>query len=45
LGSPTILSPGWNAVTWTVPAEEGLNAIGLQVDDPDSWSGQLVLGS
>jgi hypothetical protein len=41
----TTLSNGWNAVTWTVPAQSGLNAIGLQVNDPNNWSGQLVLGS
>jgi hypothetical protein len=39
------LSSGWNSVTWTVPSQNGMNAIGLQVNDPNNWSGQLVLGS
>ncbi|HLX89300.1 MAG TPA: cellulase family glycosylhydrolase, partial [Acidimicrobiales bacterium] len=38
------LGPGWNTVTWVVPAETGVNAIGLQINDPANWSGQLVLG-
>ena len=42
---PTTLSSGWNSVTWTVPPQSGMNAIGLQVNDPNNWSGQLVLGS
>jgi hypothetical protein len=41
----TTLVSGWNSVTWTVPAESGLNAIGLQVNDPSDWSGQLLLAS
>ena len=41
----TTLSGGWNTVTWTVPAQSGMNAIGLQVNDPNNWSGQLVMGS
>jgi endoglucanase len=39
------LASGWNSVTWTVPPQSGMNAIGLQVNDPNNWSGQLVLGS
>jgi uncharacterized protein YbdZ (MbtH family) len=39
------LSGGWNSVTWTVPQQSGMNAIGLQVDDTNNWSGQLVLAS
>jgi uncharacterized protein YbdZ (MbtH family) len=41
----TTLVSGWNSVTWTVPAESSLNAIGLQVNDPSDWSGQLLLAS
>jgi hypothetical protein len=41
--APTTLTPGWHAVTWVVPPQSGLNAIGAQVNDPTNWSGQLVL--
>ena len=41
----TTLAGGWNTVSWVVPAETGITAIGLQVDDSANWSGQLVLAS
>ena len=41
--APTSLAPGWHAVSWVVPPQSGLNAIGVQVNDSTNWSGQLVL--
>ncbi len=41
----TTLVGGWNTVTWTAPAETGISAIGLQVNDSQDFSGQLVLAS
>ncbi len=41
----TTLGPGWNTVTWTVPPETGITAIGLQVNDSSNFVGQLVLAS
>jgi hypothetical protein len=41
----TTLAAGWNTVSWVVPDETGITAIGLQVNDPNSWTGQLVLAS
>ncbi|HZE07097.1 MAG TPA: cellulase family glycosylhydrolase, partial [Solirubrobacteraceae bacterium] len=38
------LQPGWNTVTFTVPAEiNGVRELGLQVDGSTAWSGRLVL--
>ncbi|HEU5003555.1 MAG TPA: cellulase family glycosylhydrolase [Actinomycetota bacterium] len=42
LGTQT-LSAGWNTVTFTVPAINGVRIIGLQVDDSSGWAGRLVL--
>jgi hypothetical protein len=38
------LQPGWNSVTFTVPpATNGVNVLGLQVNDGSGWAGRLVL--
>ena len=38
------LQPGWNAITFTVPAStRGVNELGLQVNDGGGWAGRLVL--
>jgi hypothetical protein len=38
------LEPGWNTLTFTVPAAlAGVNVLGLQVNDGSGWSGRLVL--
>ena len=34
-----------NTVTWTVPPETDVIAIGLQVNDASNFAGQLVLAS
>jgi hypothetical protein len=40
------LQPGWNTVTFTIPpATNGVNELGLQVNDGTAWSGRLVLDS
>ena len=41
----TTLASGWNTVTWTVPPETDVIAIGLQVNDASNFAGQLVLAS
>jgi hypothetical protein len=41
----TSLAPGWNTVTWKVPAESGLAAIGLQVNDSSAFTGTLTFAS
>jgi hypothetical protein len=40
------LQPGWNTVTFTIPpTTNGVNELGLQVNDGTAWSGRLVLDS
>jgi hypothetical protein len=40
------LQPGWNTVIFTVPSgTNGVNELGLQVNDGSSWAGRLVLDS
>ena len=40
------LQPGWNTVTFTIPAStNGVNELGLQVNDGSGWAGRLVLDS
>jgi hypothetical protein len=43
--SPVKLVAGWNKVSWTVPAADGIKAMGLQVNDDAGWNGQLTLDS
>jgi hypothetical protein len=43
--APVKLVTGWNKVTWTVPATNGIKAIGLEVNDDSGWNGQLALDS
>lgn len=42
-GGGVSLSQGWNAVSWTIPQMNGLNCIGLQVNDSSGWTGQIEL--
>jgi hypothetical protein len=38
------LQPGWNTVTFTIPpSTNGVNFLGLQVNDGNGWAGRLVL--
>jgi hypothetical protein len=39
------LSPGWNTITFSVPASvaDGVRVLGLQVNDGSGWRGRLVL--
>jgi hypothetical protein len=37
------LAPGWNKVTWTVPAVNGISAIGMIFSDDSGWNGQITL--
>jgi hypothetical protein len=38
------LIPGWNTVTFTIPSTtNGINELGLQVNDGGGWAGRLVL--
>jgi hypothetical protein len=38
------LQPGWNTVTFTIPPGiNGVNELGLQVNDGGGWAGRLVL--
>jgi hypothetical protein len=38
------LQAGWNTVTFTVPAStNGVNELGLQINDGKHWTGRLVL--
>ncbi|MBJ7600170.1 hypothetical protein [Candidatus Nephthysia bennettiae] len=37
------LQPGWNTITWRVPQQEGIRAIGLQFNDGAAWGGRLYL--
>ena len=37
------LAPGWNTVTFTIPAVNGVRTLGLQVNDGTNWQGRLVL--
>jgi len=38
------LQPGWNSVTFTVPpSTNGVNVLGLRVNDGSGWAGRLVL--
>lgn len=39
------LATGWNKVTWAVPSVSGINALGLQINDDNHWSGQILLDS
>jgi hypothetical protein len=40
------LIPGWNTVTFTIPSTtNGINELGLQVNDGNAWAGRLVLDS
>jgi hypothetical protein len=40
------LQPGWNTVTFTIPpTTNGVNELGLQVNDGSGWGGRLVLDS
>jgi hypothetical protein len=40
------LIPGWNTVTFTIPSStNGINELGLQVNDGTGWAGRLVLDS
>jgi endoglucanase len=38
------LQPGWNTLTFAIPpTANGVNELGLQIDDGTSWAGRLVL--
>jgi hypothetical protein len=40
------LQPGWNTITFTVPpSTNGINELGLQINDGNGWAGRLVLDS
>jgi hypothetical protein len=39
------LVTGWNQVTWTVPAVNGIKGIGLVLNDDSGWNGTVVLDS
>jgi hypothetical protein len=39
------LVAGWNTITWTVPAVNGIKGIGLVLNDDSGWNGTLVLDS
>ncbi|HEX3564080.1 MAG TPA: carbohydrate binding domain-containing protein, partial [Acidimicrobiales bacterium] len=39
------LVTGWNNVTWTVPTTNGINGIGLEINNDAGWKGQLTLDS
>jgi hypothetical protein len=40
------LQPGWNTITFAVPpSTNGINVLGLQVNDGNGWAGRLVLDS
>ena len=39
------LATGWNQVSWTVPAVNGISAMGLQLNDDRAWQGQILLDS
>jgi hypothetical protein len=42
---PTVLTTGWNKVTWVVPAVDGIKGIGVVFNDDAGWNGQMVLDS
>jgi hypothetical protein len=37
------LQPGWNTITWKVPKQNGVRAIGLQFNDDAAWGGRVYL--
>lgn len=41
--APVTLVPGWNQVVWTVPSVNGINAVGLQLNDDAGWRGEILL--
>ncbi len=43
--APVGLAAGWNQVSWAVPAVNGINAIGIQLNDDSAWHGQILLDS
>jgi Cellulase (glycosyl hydrolase family 5) len=43
--APVRLTAGWNQVSWTVPTVNGINAIGIQLNDDSAWHGQILLDS
>jgi hypothetical protein len=43
LAPAKVLVAGWNQVTWTVPAVNGIKAIGLMLNDNSGWNGTLML--
>jgi hypothetical protein len=45
LVAPIHLVTGWNKVSWTVPAANGIKAVGLEINDDSGWNGQLTLDS
>lgn len=45
LAPPRKLVAGWNQVTWTVPAVNGIKGIGLILNDDSGWNGTLFLDS
>lgn len=43
--APVALEPGWNEVSWTVPSVNGVDAVGMEINNGNGWNGQLVLDS
>jgi hypothetical protein len=45
LVAPVKLAWGWNMVSWTVPAANGVKGIGLEINDDIGWNGRITLDS
>jgi hypothetical protein len=41
--SQATLQAGWNTITWRVPQQNGVRAIGLQFNNSAAWSGRFYL--
>lgn len=41
----SLVAGAWNTVTWLTAATTGINALGMQFDNPASWKGQVALQS
>jgi hypothetical protein len=42
-GGDTALAPGWNTVTWQLPAMTGVKGLGFQINNWRNWRGRLAL--
>jgi hypothetical protein len=41
--SQATLQAGWNTITWRVPQQNGVRAIGLQFNNSAAWGGRVYL--